>query len=33
MEKKAPNITKKQLVPFIMEAWNEIRQFLAAKRK
>lgn len=33
MEKKAPNITKKQLVPFIREAWNEICQFLAAKRK
>ena len=33
MEKKAPNITKKQLVPFIREAWNEIRQFLADKRK
>lgn len=32
MEKKAPKITKKQLLPYIRKAWNRIRLFLNGKK-
>lgn len=33
MEKKVPEITKKQLIPFIRKAWEGVAAFLVRKRK